>query len=470
MSGGGGEGVPLTRDEDADQPSEDAGSGKAQGAKYALSVLFAINALNFYDRQVLGAVGEEVRREWTLSDSSLGLLNTAFTLLYAVVGLPLGHWADRGRRTYLLAGGVVAWSVLTVLCGASRSFAQLFLLRLGVGVGEATCAPAATSLIGDLYASHRRARAMSIFMLGLPVGLAASFFVSGLIVSRFGWREAFLVAGAPGLVCAVAVVLIREPGRVVSSDLGQDSLRGVAGIRFVLSIPTLWPIVLSGALFNFCIYAIGGFLVAYLRRYHELDPWRSNLASTVAFGLSGIPGLLVGGWLADRAARHRHEGRLWLGALSMLLAAPPWLWALRQPAGSMFAVTAWISVGCGLMYLYYSTVYPTIQEVVEPGRRGIAMAVYFCAMYLVGASFGPWLLGRLSDHFTVRAALAGGVVNVSAQALEPFRAEGLHRAMGIIPALLAAVALVLWAASLTVARDARRATASAEAATSFRSP
>src|SRR5688572_14576607 len=144
---------------------------RRSSAWYALIVLFAINLMNFFDRLIIGAVGEPIRREFELSDTSLGLLATAFTLLYAFVGLPLGRLADRTPRKYILAGGVFIWSLFTFASGFARSFSQIFLLRLGVGVGEASCAPAAASLISDLFPAEKRARAMSIFMLGLPIGI-----------------------------------------------------------------------------------------------------------------------------------------------------------------------------------------------------------------------------------------------------------------------------------------------------------
>src|SRR5437867_5119849 len=165
---------------------------------FTFCVLLAINTMNFFDRQILPAVQERIRKDWNLSDSELGWLGTAFILLYAVVGLPLGRLADVGRRRWILAAGVGLWSVLTIGSGLAWSFWSLFVLRLGVGVGEASCAPAATSLIGDLFPAEKRARAMAVFMLGLPLGLALSFLVSGTVADRFGWPQAFFVAGLPG--------------------------------------------------------------------------------------------------------------------------------------------------------------------------------------------------------------------------------------------------------------------------------
>src|SRR2546425_1273848 len=188
-------------------------TGAHRGAMYTLAVLFAINLMNFFDRQILGAVGEEVRREWALSDTALGLLGTVFTLLYAVVGVPLGRLSDRTERRRILSAGVFVWSVLTAVSGCAQSFSQMVVARLGVGVGEATCSPASTSLIGDLFPGTRRARAVAVWMLGLPLGLGLANGLGGWIAAKWGWRMAFYVAAVPGLLCAVSAWLIRAPER-----------------------------------------------------------------------------------------------------------------------------------------------------------------------------------------------------------------------------------------------------------------
>src|SRR4051812_3297432 len=165
---------------DAGPSPVSSGKEPIKGAGFALWILFGINAMNFYDRQILAAVAEPIRKEWALNDTMLGTLATAFTLIYAAVGLPLGRLADSWSRSKLLALGVAAWSALTAASGLAWSYAALFVSRLGVGIGEASCAPAANSLIGDLYPPGKRARALSIFMLGLPIGLFLSYRVSGM--------------------------------------------------------------------------------------------------------------------------------------------------------------------------------------------------------------------------------------------------------------------------------------------------
>jgi MFS family permease len=426
-------------------------------AFYALFVLFAINTMNFFDRQVIGAVGEPIRKEFQLSDSALGFLGTVFTLLYAAVGLPLGRLADRAARTKILAVGVFVWSVLTATSGIARQYWELVLYRLGVGVGEATCAPAATSLIGDLVPASRRAIAMSIFMMGLPVGTALSYSVTGKIVELFDWRTAFYLAAAPGLICALAVLGIREPRRGATEhhDIGTRRRPG-SPYGLVLSIPTMRWIIVSGALHNFNMYALGSFLMIFLLRVHAQTHATAGYIVAIVYGLCGIPGLLFGGWLGDRMLRRMPHGRMLVGAVSMALSIPLVFLALGQSQGQMMGVLLLMGLGCGLMYTYYSTVYSTIHDVIEPSLRGTAMALYFFAMYVLGASLGPYGTGALSDYFTRRAALAAGVDTGSLPALEPFRGEGLHQAMYVIPILNICLALVLFAAARTVAADRRR--------------
>lgn len=424
---------------------------------YALSVLFAINALNFFDRQILGAVTEPIRKEWGLSDSAIGLLGTAFTLVYAAVGVPLGRLTDTFRRKSLLAGGVFVWSLLTAVSGLVTNYWQLFATRLGVGVGEASCAPAATSLIGDLYPPEKRSKALSVFMLGLPVGIAISYAVSGSVAHAYGWRAAFYVAGLPGLLCVIAVLFMREPVRGGTEAHAVGSRRRAGSpYRLVLTTPTMWWIIASGALQTFNMYAIGSFLTPFLMRYHGLDIRKAGFVTMVVFGLSGIPGLLLGGWAADAIARRRKNGRMLLGTLALLVSAPLILFALMQAREQTLMFILLMSTGVALMNMYYSTVYPSIHDVTEPSLRGTAMSLYFFAMYVLGAALGPVGTGLASDFFTGRAARAAGVFDTAQTALEPFRAEGLHSAMYIIPALGLLLTFVLFAGSRTIAADMQR--------------
>ena len=421
--------------------------------RFTLFVLLGINTMNFFDRQILPAVQEKIRNQWDLYDSDLGWLGTAFIVLYALVGLPLGRLADVWRRKWILAAGVALWSLLTFGSGLAWNFASLFVMRLGVGVGEASCAPAANSLIGDLVPAERRARALAVFMLGLPLGLALSFFVSGTIADHFGWKAAFFVAGLPGLLLAVAALFIAEPVRG-GADLHAPvsapaaSLPFLAVVRRVLRLPTMWWIIASGALHNFNMYALGTFLASFLKRYHSISVERAGQMSGLVYGFGAL-GIYAAGWLGDRAFRRGVSGRLHVAWIGLAAAVPCLLLALAAPPGEIWLCAVWLLPACMLLYAYYGTVYATIQDIIEPPLRGMAMAIYFCAMYFLGAVFGPVATGWLSDYCARREAEAAGSPTVT----ELHKAIGLHDAMYLIPVLDAALVVVLFAASRTVKAD-----------------
>jgi predicted MFS family arabinose efflux permease len=422
---------------------------------YVLFVLFVINLLNFFDRQLPGALAEPIRKEFHLSDTALGLLGTIATLMYALVGLPLGRLADKWCRTRLIAIGTALWSLLTGASGLAQTYTQLFASRLGVGVGEATCAPAAQSLIGDLFPPQRRAGAMSIFMLGLPAGLCLAYFSAGAIGAAFGWRAAFLLACVPGLLFAWLAVRIAEPVRG-ALDAARPPAASRAALdspfRAVLKLPTMWWIILSGIFHNFNMYAINAFQTPFLQRFHEMGLRQASNVSAISLGAVGAVGLLAGGWLSDKISAKRRDGRLLLSACSMAIAAPCIYLALDQPKGSIAAFMSFMAVGTMTMFVYYATVYAAIQDVIEPRLRGTAVAIYFCAMYVFGGAFGTLGLGMLSDHFARRAMTGAGAGAMT----EAYKAVGLHDAMYIIPVLAVLASLVLFAASRTVEADIRR--------------
>jgi MFS family permease len=429
-------------------------------ASFALFVLFAVNLLNFFDRQLPGALGEPIRREFHLSDTALGSLGTVFTLIYALVGLPFGRLSDKWYRTRLIAAGTAAWSILTAASGLAQNYLQMFVARLGVGVGEASCAPAGQSLIGDLYPRHARSRAMGIFMLGLPAGLFLAYMTAGTVGARFGWRATFLVACVPGLVFALLALAIPEPARGALDLAAPIAIAGTAvpdgAVRSpyaaVLSLPTMWWIILSGIFHNFNMYAINSFQSPFLQRFHAMSLKEASTVSAISIGAVGAIGLLGGGWLADKLSAKRRNGRLLLASGCMAITAPCILLALNQPKGAVTAFMLLMMGGTMTMYVYYATVYAAIQEVIEPRLRGTAVAIYFCCMYILGASLGPLVTGMLSDHFAHAAMQAAGAAAMT----DAFKAIGLHSAMYLIPALAVLASLVLFAAAQTMEKDIRR--------------
>lgn len=424
-----------------------------KNARFALAVLFGVNLMNFFDRQVVGALAEPIRIEFGLSDTALGVVNTVFVIVYALVGVPLGRLTDTWVRTRLIAIGVSVWSLFTAASGLAAGYWSFVAMRIGVGVGEASCAPAGQSLIGDLYPPERRARAMGIFMLGLPFGLFSAYMLSGIIGEMWGWRAAFFVACVPGLILAGLMLLVREPPRgaiEVRSAVSESA--GEAPYRSLMRIPTMWWIVLSGLLFNFNAYAVNAFQSPFLQRFHELGLKEASNVSAISLGLTGAIGLLLGGWLGDRLHTKRPNGRLLLAGICMLIAAPCVFMALQQPKGGVLAFTIFMGASSAMTFVYYSTVYSAIQDVVPPRLRGTAVSLYFLAMYVLGGAFGTTAMGALSDYFAHQTMLAAGATEMA----PAFKATGLHSAMYVIPALMVLCAGSLFGSARTVVKDMRR--------------
>jgi MFS family permease len=414
---------------------------------FAGLVLFAINILNFYDRHVPGALVEPMRKEFHLNDTQIGLLGSAFIWLYAIVGVPLGYVADRWSRKKLLAWGIVVWSSLTALAAFATSYPFLLFSRLGVGVGEATCAPAATSWLGDIFPADKRSRALAIFMLGVPIGGALSYFFSGPIAQAYGWRAAMMLAAVPAVLLIPALLALPEPERGASEV--TKTIPTATSAWSVLKIPTLLWIILSGALVNFCLYTIATFLPAFLSRVHHLSLANSGIAMGVVYLLGGVGGGLLAGQLGDSIIHRRKDGRLRIAALAALIAAfLAWI-GVAQPAGSMLTAAGFLMLAYACLTMYYGLVYSTIQDIVPPQQRGFTMAIYFMAMYMCGGSFGPLLTGRLSDYLSHRAATLAN----SPAMTEAFRAIGLQQAMLVLPVLAVALSAVLFVASRTILTD-----------------
>jgi predicted MFS family arabinose efflux permease len=417
---------------------------------FSAFVLFAVNILNFYDRHVPGALTEPIRKEFHLSDTQVGLLGSIFIWLYAIVGVPLGRIADTASRKKLLAGAVVVWTALTASAALASTFTMLLISRVGVGVGEAGCAPAATSWLGDLFPPDRRSRVLALFMLGVPIGGALSFFFSGTLAQAYGWRASMALAAAPALLLVPALLLLREPERGASEP--KAAALEAASVWSILRIPTLWWIIASGALLNFCAYSIGAFLPALLSRVHGLSVAASGVATGVVYIFGGVIGGTLAGVLGDSIVRRRKDGRLLVASIASLLAAPLAGLAILQPAGAIVAAVIFFALMYAALTSYYGLVYSAIQDLVAPNQRGMTMAVYFLVMYMCGASFGPLLTGGLSDLLARRAATLAG----SATVTETFRAIGLQQAMLEIPALSVILALILYWGSRSMITDVSR--------------
>jgi predicted MFS family arabinose efflux permease len=322
----------------------------------------------------------------------------------------------------VLAAGIAVWAGLTGLAALATSYAMLLVTRLGVGVGEAVCTPAATSWIGDAVTPARRTRAMAWFMMALPVGGLLSFSIGGPVAQAYGWRVAMAAAAAPALLLIPAVLWLREPARASRASQAVAEWKAPAGF---------WWIAASGATVNFALYAFSTFLPAMLTRYYGLSVAQSGLWMGVGTGVSGIAGALGAGAAGDRV-----RSRLGLAAGVMMVAAVPLFLALRIAPGGALTAVVLAMTGYGLMQMYYALVYASLHDLVQPEMRGRAMSVYLLATYLGGASWGPVATGRLSDWLSATSGLGG----------EAARAAGLHGAMYVVPGLAVVLAGILWMA------------------------
>lgn len=427
-----------------------------QQAPYAWRILFLLflaNLFNFFDRTIPAIIIEPIRMEWGLSDLQLGLVGTAFTIVYALAGLPLGRMADTGARRKIMGWGLAVWSGLTALNGLAWNFWSFLLIRMGVGIGEASYAPAANSLIGDLFPAHKRARAMGIFMLGLPLGLLLAFFTIGAMVQAFdSWRAPFLIAAVPGLILALFLFFIREPARGGADGMQVSTTPVDKPLRKVLQIRTFWWLVLAGLAFNFASYACNSFMVPMLQRYFGLGLQNAAMATGVIVGVTGLFGLTLGGWLADKIHQRWANGRLLFAAFSMLIACVCTAWALSAGRIDTAVFVGVFSIGWLFSYNFYTCVYTAIQDVVEPRLRATAMALFFAGLYLLGGGLGPLVVGWLSDRSAQAAMHAAGATEMT----ETFKAVGLHDAMLLIPVALFLTLLALLQAARCFRQDALR--------------
>ncbi|PDS87306.1 MFS transporter [Rhizobium sp. L18] len=428
---------------------------QAPNAWRLLLLLFFANLFNIFDRAIPAIVAESMRHEWSLTDFELGAVIAAFSVVFAGAAVPLGRLADTRSRTLIIGCGLIVWSTFTALGAASWNLGTFVATRMGVGIGEATCVPAASSLIGDLFPANRRSRAMGVFALGVPVGLLVAFSSVGGLVEAFGsWRAPFVVALLPGLVLAALILAIREPERG-AAEPGQFVRDAAAPnpLRKVVRIRTLWWIVAAGTTSSFAAYATNSFIVPLLQRYFALPVATAGVAAGVIIGITGLVGLTLGGLIADRIYERTKRGRLLMGSVCLTFAAGATWWGLALEAGQLGQFIFVFSLGWLAQYALPVCALPAMHDVVGPPHRATAMAIYVATSSLIGGAAGPLLMGFFSDAYALRAMTEAGGGDMT----EQFKAIGLHDAMRMVPAFLLATAIALLFAARSFSNDARAA-------------
>ncbi len=386
---------------------------RAPGSGYRvwlLVLLMLVYTSNFVDRSILGVLAPAIKRELHLSDTQIGMLGgLAFAVFYTVLGVPLARLAERRSRVLLMTACIAVWSAMTAVCGLAQSFVQLALARTGVGVGEAGCLPAAQSLISDHFPPSRRATALAVFSLGIPLGSLIGAVAGGWIAQHLSWRQAFFLVGLPGLVLAVLTPLtLREPARG-QSDAGGAQPDKAPPLSAVIA--TLWrkPGVLwvcAGASVSASgTYGVGTFLASYFVRRFHLDLTHAGLMAGLVSGLPMLLSNMLGGVAADRLARSDRRGYAWTAAAGLVLAAPLFIAGFLQT--SVVAAAVLLGVGGVFQQVYLAPTFAVANNAVSARMRASSVALLALVWNLVGLGFGPVIVGAVSDAMG-RSLGAGG--------------------------------------------------------------
>ncbi len=344
-------------------------------ARYVLAVMVAINFLNYMDRYVGAALATPIQKEFHINDAQVGLLATAFLLVYAIAALPFGFWGDRGVRRTVIGVGVTIWSLATLVSGVAASYIQLFLSRAAVGIGEASYYPAGTSLVSDYFPKEQRGRVMSIWGAGSVFGIAIAYAGGGYVADHFGWRTAFFIAAAPGLLLAFLAFTMREPLRGSMERVGPALKRtSDATLRtFVnlMRIPTLRAAILAQSVLYFVLASNAFWLPTVLHRRFDMSVTSAGLLSGGVLVAGGLIGTLLGGWLADRRLKNHPAALHEVGIAGFLIGAVFITIALIAPLNigpvPVFVPAFLITVIA--LYLHSGPFTAVSQNVVSPALR-----------------------------------------------------------------------------------------------------
>ncbi|HPG26331.1 MAG TPA: MFS transporter [Myxococcota bacterium] len=370
------------------------------GARYILGLLLVIYVVNHVDRQVMNILGEAVKTDLGLSDGQLGLLiGGAFAIFYTFAGLPIARFADRSRRSRIITVALLLWSAMTMLCGFARSFAELLVARIGVGVGEAGCTPPAHSMISDSFPAERRATAISFYSLGVPIGTLFGLILGGYLTDVVGWKTAFLVVGAPGVLLALlAGLTLEEPERGRYDGPARTEVEPLlATLRFMAGMPAMRHALAGSAVQTLFLAGVGAFHTSFLVRVHGLSYTETGLRLGLIAGVTGGIAVFGAGWAADRFGQGDFRWQFWIPAAGAVLSIPFSLVAYST-ADATLAV-ACIAGATIFNHTYSGLTHAIMQALVRPRMRATMSAIGLFAMNIVGFGLGPIVVGVLSDHF-----------------------------------------------------------------------
>ena len=365
-----------------------------------LSLLLLAYVFNFLDRQMLGILAGPIMADLQLSDAQFGAVGgIAFALLYSILGVPLALLADRTSRSRVIAGALAVWSGFTALCGTATSFGQLFFYRLGVGIGEAGGVAPAYALIADYFPPQRRARALAIFSLGIPLGLAAGTLIGAYLAAWIDWRAAFLVMGVAGLLLApVMLSQVRDLPRAPGAAVDRVALGQVLPI--LARKPTFWLMAGAASCSSLAGYGLALWTPSVLERSFGLGLIERGQFLASIFLIGGCVGVFAGGWLADRLGQGDRRWYARLPAIAWLVTAPTF--ALGLMSDNLWLAWPLLLIPNALNILWLGPVTTAVQHLVERPMRATASASFLLINNLIGLGVGPTLIGALSELFKNR--------------------------------------------------------------------
>ncbi len=375
---------------------------KDRYAWYVVALLFGVYIMNMADRQIVGILAQDIKRDLKLSDTEIGFLaGPAIGFFYALLGIPMAYAADRIHRVRFIAVCITVWSFFTILGGKATSFVQLALTRVGVSVAEAGASPSSVSLIADLFPAKRRGAAMAIWTSGSAVAIFVGFAIGGIINETFGWRTTFILAGIPGLVLAVILVLtVREPvrGAADAAPAPKASLGILATCIQLLKIKPFRQSVFAVSLCNFCVFAVLNWGPAYAMRTFELGSAQVGGVMGTGIALAGGGMMIVSGFTTDwLAGRGLHRP---IYAVAGTLVISSIFLALAFLADSFVAFSVFFLIGYAALMTNSPVNWVTLQAYSPPEMRATATAVQLLVISFIAMIPAPWIVGTLSDHLS----------------------------------------------------------------------
>jgi len=422
------------------QNNSDATHAGIESPRYrilVLAMLVLVYTFNFIDRQIVGILAVPIKADLGLTDTQLGLMGgLAFALFYTLLGIPIAMLADRSNRTTIMTVALVFWSAMTAVCGLAQNFWQLFLARLGVGVGEAGGVAPAYSIVADYFPPHQRARALGVYSFGVPIGSSLGILFGGVIASLIDWRTAFIVVGIAGIVIApIFKMVVREPVRGRFDAQGAPAKPAGFGevMRVLLGKRAFWGLSFGASASSMMGYGMFFWLPSFFVRSYQLTLLEASLYYGAILLVGGIAGIWMGGALADRFGASKRRMYAIIPAIAFLATIPFYVGAVLSASLAVSFALFLVPTALGLVWL--GPVLSSIQHVVPPHMRATASAIFLFVNNLIGIGLGTVTLGALSDALSAQfgadslryAILAGTVFYLAAASLFLLSAKRLEK-------------------------------------------